>query len=92
MEVIWNNAVVISIAAAMEGMYERLYWIYITVKNTLVYGHIGNTYHLSELTELLEGRIPYPEQFANKLDYEQKSLQNLRMKNVLRTNWIKQGE
>jgi hypothetical protein len=36
----------------MEGMYERLYWIYITVKNTLVYIHVGNTYHLSDLTEL----------------------------------------
>ena len=68
----------------MEGIYERLCWIYITVKNTLVYDHVGNTYHLSELTEILEGRIPYPEQFANKLDYEQKSLlQNLRMKDVL---------
>ncbi len=62
----------------MEGIYERLCWIYITVKNTLVYDYVGNTYHLSELTELLEGRILYPEQFANKLDYEQKSLlQNL---------------
>ena len=70
--------------AAMEGIYERLCWIYITVKNTLVYDHVGNTYHLSELTELSEGRIPYPEQFTDKLDYEQKSLlQNLRMKDVL---------
>ena len=76
----------------MEGIYERLCWIYITVKNTLVYDHVGNTYHLSELTELSEGRIPYLEQFANKLDYEQKQLlQDLQMKDVLRTNWIKQG-
>ncbi len=59
----------------------------------IVYDHIGNTYHLSELTELLEGRIPYPEQFANMLDYEQKPmLQDLLMKDLLRTNWIKQGE
>ncbi len=81
--------------AAMEEIYERLCWIYITVKNTLVYDHVGNTYHLSELTELSEGRIPYPEQFANKLarDYEQKSLlQDLQMIDILRTNWIKQGE
>jgi hypothetical protein len=77
----------------MEGIYEWLCWIYITVKYTLVYDHVGNTYHLSELTELSEGRIPYSEQFANKLDYEQKSLlQDLRMKDVLRTVWIKQGE
>ncbi len=60
--------------AAMEGLYKRLCWIYITVKNTLVDDHVGNTYHLSELTELSEGRIPYPEQSSNKLDYEQKSL------------------
>ena len=81
--------------AAMEGIYERLCWIYITVitLNTLVYDKVGSTYHLSELTELLEGRFPYPEQFANKLDYEQKSLlQDLRMKDVVRTNWIKQEE
>jgi hypothetical protein len=78
--------------AVMEGIYERLCSMYITVKNTLVYDHVGNTYHLSELTEVSEGRIPYPEQFTNKLDYEQKPLlQDLQMKDVLRTNWIKQG-
>ena len=78
--------------AAMEGIYERLCCMYITVKNTLVYDHVGNTYHLSEPTELSEGGIPYEEQFANKLDYEQKPLlQDLRMKDVLRTIWIKQG-
>ncbi len=67
-------------------------FLFITV-NTLVYDPVGNTYHLSDLTELSEGRIPYPEQFANKPDYEQKSLwQDLRMKDVVytRTNWIKQ--
>ena len=59
--------------ATMKEVYQRLCWIFITV-NTLVYDPVGNTYHLSDLTELSEGRIPYPEQFANKLDYEQKSL------------------
>ncbi len=56
--------------AAMEGIYEGLCWIYITVitVNTLLYDHVGNAYHLSELTELSEGRIPYLAQFANKLD------------------------
>ncbi len=48
--------------AAMEEIYERLCWIYITV-NTLVYDHAGNAYHLSDPTELSEGRIPYSEQF-----------------------------
>ncbi len=56
------------------------------MKNTLVHD-------LSELTELSEGRILYPEQFANKLEFEQKSLlQDIQIKDVLRTNWIKQGE
>ncbi len=76
----------------MEGIYERLCCMYITVKNTLVYDHVGDTYHLSELTELSEVRIQYPEQFVNKLVYEQKPLlQDLKMKDVLRTNWIKEG-
>ncbi len=62
--------------AAMEEIYKRLCWTYNTVKNTPVYDHVGNAYHLSDQTELSEGRIPspYPEQFANTPDYEQKSL------------------
>ncbi len=56
--------------AAIEGIYKRLCCMYISVKNTLVYDHVGNTYHLSELTKLSEGRIPYPEQFAYEFDYE----------------------
>jgi hypothetical protein len=35
--------------AAMEDIYERLCWIYIPVKNTHVYDHVSNTYHLSDL-------------------------------------------
>ncbi len=58
--------------SAMEDIYKRLCWIYITLKNTIVYFHVGNTYLLSDLTELSEGRIPYPELFTNKPDYEQK--------------------
>ena len=80
--------------AVMVEIYKRLCWICITV-NTHVHDHVGNTDHLSDITELSEGRILYPEQFANKPDYEQKSLlQDLRLKDVLytRTNWIKQGE
>jgi hypothetical protein len=80
--------------AAMEEIYERLCWIYTTVQTSFVYDHLGNTYYLSDLTELSEGKILYPEQFANKPDYEQNSLlQNLQMKDVLctRSDWIKQG-
>ncbi len=52
--------------AAMEDIYERLCWLYTTMKNNIACDHIGNTYYLSDLTELSEGKIPYPEQFANK--------------------------
>ncbi len=62
-----------------------LCWIYITVKNTLVYDHVGNTYRV------IRGRGSISRS-VNELDYEQKSLlQDLRMQDVL-TNWIKQGE
>jgi hypothetical protein len=80
--------------AAMEEIYKRLCWICINVK-TLVYDHVGNTYQLSDLTELSEGRIPNPAQLYKKPVFEQKSLlQDLRMIDILytRTNWIKQGE
>ncbi len=63
--------------AAMEDIYERLCWLYTTVQNTLVHDHVGNTYYLSDLTELSEGKIQYPGQFANKPD---KSHYDLRLK------------
>jgi hypothetical protein len=56
--------------------------------------HIGYTYHPSDLTELSEGKIPYPEQFADRPDNEQRSLlQDHRMEEVLftRTDWINLG-
>ncbi len=31
----------------MEDIYKRMCWLYITVKNTIVYDHIGNAYHQS---------------------------------------------
>ncbi len=64
------------------------------MKNTIVYDHIGFNYYLSDLTELSKRKIPYPGQFADKPDYEQRSLlQDLQMKDVLstRTDWINQG-
>jgi hypothetical protein len=42
---------IIFATAAMDYMYERLCWLYITVKNTLVFDYIGNTDHLSDPTE-----------------------------------------
>ncbi len=81
----------------MEEIYERLCWLYTTVQNTLEYYHCGNNYYLSDLIGLSgsEGKIPYPKQFANKPDHDQKSLlQGLQMKNVLcqRPDWINQLE
>ncbi len=72
--VFWYPINIATAVMDLEDIYTRLCWMYITVKNTIVYAHVGNTYHLSDLTKLSEGRIPYPEQFANEPDYEQKSL------------------
>ena len=41
--------------AVMEEIYERLYWIYITVKNTLVYDHVGWLPSCSILFSLQDG-------------------------------------
>ncbi len=65
----------------MGDTYERLCWVYTTMSNTLVYDHKGDSHHLSDISDLLIGKIPYPEQFSEKPDYEQDSLlQDLRMK------------
>jgi hypothetical protein len=80
--------------AVMEDIYERLCWLYVAVRDTLVCDAIGNSYPLSDLSELSEAQIPYPERFVNKPDYEQKLfLKDLQMKDVLctRTTWIIQG-
>ena len=83
--------------AAMGEIQVLLCWLYTTVHNTVVYDHTDEAYSLSDLTasELSKGKIPYPEQYANKPDYEQKSLlQDLQMKGVLctRSDWINQHQ
>jgi hypothetical protein len=45
------------VTAAMEDINERLCWLYTSVKNAIIYCHVGNTYHLSDLTELSEERF-----------------------------------
>ncbi len=62
------------VAAAMEEIFQKLCWLYTAVQNTFFYDHSGNTYYLSDLSELSEGKIPYQEKLANKPDYEQNSL------------------
>ncbi len=52
-EGIMSFSIPINIASAvMKEIYELLFWIYITVKNSPQYDHVGNIYHLSDPTEL----------------------------------------
>jgi hypothetical protein len=55
-EGIMSFSIPINIATAViMEIYERLCWIYITVKNTLVNNRVGsNTYHLSDITEIFK--------------------------------------
>jgi hypothetical protein len=50
--------------ATMVDIDERLCWLHTTDKSTIAYDAIGNSYPLSDLTELSAGQIPYPEQFV----------------------------
>jgi hypothetical protein len=78
----------------MEDIYNRLFSVSTTFRNTLVYDHKVEAHYLSYISDLSLGKIPYPEQFSKKPDYEQDSLiRYLRMKDILptRTDWIKQG-
>jgi hypothetical protein len=82
------------VTAAMKNIYERLCWLYVITRSTLVCDAIGNSYPLSVLTELSENQIPYLENFVNQSDYGQKSiLKDLQMKVVpcARTTGVIQG-
>ena len=64
------------------------------MRSTIVHDGIGNHHSLSVLTEFSKGKIPYPEQFVNKMDYEQNAiLRDLQTKDILctRSDWINQG-
>ena len=77
--------------AAMDDNYERLCWVYTTLRSTLVFDHVGVPHSLMFITDLSRGKIPYPEHFSKKPDYEQESLiQDLLLKDILctRTGWI----
>ncbi len=80
--------------AAVEDIYERLCWVYTTLKNTLLFDHKGEAHNLFYRSELSKGKIPYPEQFSKKPNYEQDSLiRDLQRKDILctRTDWINLG-
>ena len=82
---VFSNPINIA-TAAMEDIYERLCWLYSTMLFTTVCDGSGNHHSLSNLTELSNGRVPYPEQFTNKMDYEQNTfLRDLRPKDILCT-------
>ena len=90
---VFSNPINIA-AATMEDIYGRLCWLFATVRSTLVCDGIGNTYPLSDLTELSRAQIQYPEQFVKKFDCEQNSfLWGLQTKNILctKSDWISRG-
>jgi hypothetical protein len=78
----------------MEDIYERLCWLYTTLCYTLVFHYMGEAHNLMHISDLFRGKIPYPEQFPKKPEYEQESLiQDLWMKDIhcTRTDWINLG-
>ena len=82
------------VTASMEQIYERLCWIYSTLRSTFVYDAIGKSYPLLDITPLIRGKISYPERFNEMVDYKQNAvIQDLQMKDVLctREDWIFRG-
>ncbi len=77
--------------AAMEDIFERLCWVYTTMRNTVIYHHKGDSHHLSDISDLSIGKIPFPEQFSQKPDYEQNS-RDLEMKDILCTRTVQPGD
>jgi hypothetical protein len=70
--------------AAMEDIYERLCWVYTSLRNTLVFDHRGVAHNLMDISDLSRGKIPNPQQFSKKPDYELEFLiQDLQMKDIL---------
>ncbi len=56
--------------------------------------HRGVPHNLMYRTDLSRGKIPYPEQFSKKPDYEQETLiRDLRLRDILctKTDWINLG-
>jgi hypothetical protein len=80
--------------AAMKDIYESLCWVYTTLRNTLVFDHRGVSHDLMFIIDLSRGKIPYPEHFSKKSDYEQESLvRDLLLKDIVctRTDLIDLG-
>ena len=87
---VFSNPINIA-TATMEQIYERLCWIYSTLRSTVVYDAIGNSYPLSDITQFTRGKITYPARFNAMMDYKQNALiQDLQMKDVpcTREDWM----
>jgi hypothetical protein len=80
--------------ASVESIYERLFWLYASFRSTFVYNANGQSYPLSEITQLSRAKIPLPEGFDGMVDYQQNAVvHGLKMKDVLctREDWISRG-
>ena len=49
--------------ASVESIYERLCWLYASFRSTFVYNANGQSYPLSDITQLSRAKIPFPERF-----------------------------
>ena len=87
---VFSNPINIA-TAAMEQIYERLCWIYSALRSTFIYDAIGNSYPVSEITQLTMAKVPYPERVNEMIDYEQNAfIRDPEMKDVLctRRDWM----
>ena len=80
--------------ASVESIYERLCWLYASFRSTLVYNANGQSYPLSDITQLSRAKIPLPERFDKMIDYQQNEVvHDLKMEDVLCTwkYWVSRG-
>ena len=80
--------------ASVECIYERLCWLYASFRSTFVYNANGQSYPLSDITQLSRAKIPLPERFEEMLDYQQNAVvRDLKMEDILCTceDWVSRG-
>ena len=80
--------------ASVESIYERLCWLYASFRSTFVYNANGQSYPLSDITQLSRAKIPLPERFDEMIDYQQNEVvHDLKMEDVLCTceDWASRG-
>ena len=80
--------------ASVESIYERLCWLYASFRSTFVHNANGQSYPLSDITQLSRAKIPLPERFDEMIDYQQNEVvHDLKMEDVLCTcdDWVSRG-